>query len=396
MLVILSSAPAPAMASGDRANEVNVCRLRSTALVDLDVSPELIAVAAQYFHSDHRGGYDAFRSRDDIPYRPAAETDFPWFDVADLLHPVIPPTGWRIVLPVGSGYFVTHRLSEYPRYAEELGLWRPGGGEPRWLGPSLYPVSAVQSHSGEIWAIIRGAPESAEADPPMHLLHVGLDGAIATRRFDVPAWGHDTTLVLTADDRPALVFLRRSAHGVGLLLSWNLDPSTARVVDEVAAPASVARRTQQTGVSLAAAREGPRGLAIAWRPLTDKHPTRRGDVQAEVRWLTVDPQGAIDGPHRFGTKARPLFVIGGPDEGSWPLQDNGLQVGELDGHAFFAWNEQAGVLGVRSIDTVPSPIAPPAKRDPGIQLRSRNDGLELLLLHSAPSARAFRIHCADR
>src|SRR5205814_2363888 len=103
----------------------------------------------------HRGGFDAFRS-DVLPARQDdGDVVFPWFDVQELQKPVIPPPGVRIVISLRSGYLVTRRLSGQC-CREELGFLKRGQPTPLWLGVRLYPDSAIETRSGEIWAITRG------------------------------------------------------------------------------------------------------------------------------------------------------------------------------------------------------------------------------------------------
>lgn len=393
LILLANLSSAPVAAHDNDAAKSKACTLRSTSLSDPAIHPELRAVSAQHFHPDHRGGYDAFRSAGTGFRRPSAEPEFPWFDVDDLTHPVGPPAGARIVIALRNEYFVTRRI--VAKRHDELGLWKQGEREPRWLGLDLYPDSAVQTRNGEIWAVARGQSRSEESDSPVRLLHIGTDGVADDRKLDVSDWGRDAELALTADDKPALVFLRRRGGRVRLWLSWSLDPSNAILIDEVSVPVSVAKRTQQTGASVSVAPDGDRGLGIAWRPLTGTNPSALGDVPAEVRWLIINPDGGIDGPRRFATVAQQSTFFSGID-GPWPLTRNGLQAASLEGRAFFVWNEQNDVVGVRSTDAVPTPLAPSGFLGSGLQLRHTDHGLELLLFHSSPSLKAFRVYCSQQ
>jgi hypothetical protein len=203
---------------------------------------------------------------------------------------------------------------------------------------------------------------------------------------------------LTADDRPALVFVRRDAGHLRLLLSWSLDPSTAILLDEVEVPIEVAKLSERTGLAISVAGDGKRGLGIAWRPLTDPSSTGKWTVPTagEVRWLIVEPGGSPTRPHRHATKLQPLGFYTGI--GPYGLAGNGLKAGVFAGRALFAWMERGDVVGARSIDDAPVPLAPsdvgvPGMGEPLICLRERSGGLELILFHSAPRVSAFRIHC---
>jgi hypothetical protein len=398
-ILILATPPllaAPVAALHDGADQPTACVVRSTMLGAPKVHPDLMAVASQYFHPGHRGGYDAFRSSDEVADRPYAETAFPWFDVQDLAQPVTPPAGIRIVMQLRDEYFVTRRLPTTHCCEEELGLWKRSERVPRWLGVRLYPESAVQTRDGEIWAITRGQLQPNEDKPPVRLLHIGIDGKADDRQLDVSDWARDAELVLTAEDRPALAFLRRSGDHLRLWLSWSLDASDATVIDEVEVAEPVAELSQRTGVSLAVAADGLRGIGVAWRPLTDKSSNGSGDVptSAEVRWLTVEPEGEINGPRRSATIAQPLSFVNG--QGPFPLSDNGLQASEFTGHAFFVWNERHNIVGVRSSDDVPTPLASSDYFAPALQLRPQEGSVELILLNSSPSVSAFQVHCSER
>ena len=252
--------------------------------------------------------------------------------------------------------------------------------------------------SGEIWAVTRGQLDPKHEKPPVRLLHVRVDGKADDKRLDVSDWARDTKLALTADDRPALVFLRRDAGRLRLLVSWSLDPATATPLDEVEVPIAVATLSQRSGLAVSVAADGKHGLGVAWRPLTDRSSTGSWTVPTagEVRWLTVEPDGPATRPRRHATKAQPLGFYSGI--GPYGLSGNGLKAGVLGGRAFFAWIEGSAIVGVRSTDDVPTPLAP---SDPGpygagaplINLRERNDGLDLILFHSAPRVTAFHVGC---
>ena len=351
---------------------------------------------AGQFHSEHTGGFDAFRS-DVSANQDAGDVVFPWFEVDDLERPVIPPRGVRVVSSLRSGYLVTRRLPGQC-CREELGFLKRGQPNPRWLGVRLYPDSAVETRSGEIWAITRGQLELGKDKPPVRLLHIGIGGKVDDKRLDVSDWARDAKLVLTAVDRPALVFVRRDSGRLRLLLSWSLDPSTAILLDEVDVPIAVAKLSQRTGLSVSGAADGKGGLGVAWRPLTDRSSIGAWTVPTagEVRWLTVEPEGSTSRPRRHATKLHPLGFYSGI--GPYGLAGNGLKAGVFGGRAFFAWIEGADIVGARSTDDVPTPLAPsdagfPGSGEPLIGLRERGDGLELILFYSAPRVSAFRIRC---
>jgi len=385
--------------AGGAATGPESCALHSEALGALKVHRDLLAVAGQYFHSEHRGGFDAFRSEAAPAYQDDGDVVFPWFEVQDLERPVTPPRGVRIVISLRGGYLVTRRLPGQC-CREELGFLKRDRPTPRWLGLRLYPDSAVETRFGEIWAITRGQRERGQEKPPVRLLHIGVDGKADDKMLDVSDWARDTELALTADDRPALVFLRRDAGILRLLLSWSLDPSTAILLDEVEVPIEVAKLSQRTGVAISVAADGKRGVGVAWRPLTDRSSTGAWTVPTagEVRWLTVEPEGPATHPRRHATNAQPRGFYGG--HGPYGLAGNGLRAGTFGGRAFFVWIEGADIVGVRSTDDVPTLLAPSdagvhGLGAPMIDLRQRGDSLDLILFHSAPRVSAFRVRCAS-
>ncbi|RYE71961.1 MAG: hypothetical protein EOO81_04620 [Oxalobacteraceae bacterium] len=389
ILATLPSLAACRVAHHDAPIQSRTCPLRSTAMGPPEVHPDLMAVAAQYFHADYRGGYDAYRSTSDVKSRSFEETVFPWFDVQDLTEPVIPPAGVRVVMKLRDDYFVARLIQGMPCCESELGLWNGHEQKPRWLGlRSFGPDSAVQARDGRIWAIMRRTLV-ADQTPPIRLLQIDAHGKVGDVKLDVANGIQDAELVLTAEDRPALVFLRRDEARLGLWLSWSLDPGSATQVDGVQMTGSMAELSARSNISLAVAADGSRGIAIAWRPLTDRASDGPGEraTSAEVRWLIVEPDGRIDGPRSAETTAEPSMWTTGR------LTGNGMQAGTMAGHAFFAWRHGMEIVGVRSSDKVPTSLAPTDSADTALQLRTRTDDVELILLRSSPAVRAFSVHC---
>jgi hypothetical protein len=212
----------------------------------------------------------------------------------------------------------------------------------------------------------------------------------------VSDWARDANLATAADDRPALLLLRRGEGHLRLLLSWSLDPSATVLLDEVEASVAAAKLSQWTGVEISTAADGEHGLGVAWRPLTDHKSDASWDrsATAEIRWMTAEPSGPPSRPQRHSTMAQPLGFRSG--HGPWGLARSGLRASQLGGRAFFAWTEGSEILGARSTDTAASFIAPSEIREAGaplIDLQSRPSGLDMILLHNLPKVRGFRIRC---
>jgi hypothetical protein len=352
-------------------------------------------VSAQ-FHAGHRGGFDAFRSetQKNVPY---GKTTFPWFEVDDLSRRIAPPPGIRIVFSLTNQYLVVRRRTG-PSCSEELGVLPKNHSKPRWLGLDLYPSSAIESRTGELWAVVRGAVRREGKTPTVHLLRISPEGKVEKHRVDVSDWGHDAELALTADDRAGLVFLRRQGGRLQLVLSWAATPTNEVIVDEVIVPVAVAELSQRSHVSISVAPEGKDGLGVAWRPLvdTDASGSWTHTAAAEVRWLTVGPDGRRTSLHRHATTAEPLSFHTGL--GPYGLQGNGLTAGVLEDRALFAWIDGTKLLATRTTDAVPAVLLPSASPlgyfdPPLIALRPRGNDVEVLLLHSSQEVVALLVGC---
>lgn len=256
-------------------------------------------------------------------------------------------------------------------------------------GLQLRPETAVEAPSGELWAVARSPDRS-------RLLHLRPDGSHEVRDLDVPR-GRDTTLALTSAGRPALVFLRRDAGRLTLMVSWSLDPANAIEVDHVELPVAVAELSERTGVDVVAAADGA-GIAVAWRPLTDSSLTDVGTPEeppqtpavAEVRVRSVAPDGALGSLQRHATRAYPLGGVTGV--GPWGLYPSGMTATTLGGHALFAWLAGDAVVAARSLDSTATRIAP-SEGAPLIRFRGTDAARELLLFDSPPRVRASRVAC---
>lgn len=352
------------------------CRLVASALPPPRVAPALLAVAPQYFHAYYSGGFDAYRGGPDV---------FPWFDAADLEHPTIPPAHTRIAAST-SGSFLTVGLDG------ELGLLRRGATHVSRLGERLYPEVAVEAPGGEIWA-------TARSGSGLRLLHITAGGRHDVRDLGLTEDGRVATLALSASGRPALVWFARAGGRLSLRVSWTLDPAQAVEVDHVDLPAPVARLAVRSGVDLAAAADGA-GIAVAWRPLTDKSFTDVGSVsvppqspaRAEVRWRSIAPDGTLGALHRHATLARPLEATTGV--GPWGLAPSGMKATTLRGHAMFVWVDGDAILAARAAAGAATRLAA-SEGAPLVAFRGTEDARELLLLDSSPRVRAFRLTCHD-
>jgi hypothetical protein len=336
--------------------------------------PDLLAVAPQYFHAPHDGGFDAYRGGPPV---------FPWFDLEDLEHPIVPPTGVRVASSTTNALLVVADDGE-------LGVMPRGEVRPRWTGHRVYPWHAVEGSGGGLSILARG-------DGHAQLVTAHGDDRPAIRPLALARDGRNARLATTATGRVALVFARNEDARLRLFVSWSLDPADAVVLDEVEVPAPVAALSDLTGYDLAATADGTDALAIAWRPLTDAEYTDVGSqvqppstpARAEVRWLVVRPDATPTPVHRHATTAQPLGGVTGI--GPWSLYPNGMKASTLGGRAFFAWNDGERIVGVRAPDDTPVDLA--RNEDaPLLGLRPDADGLQVLLLGSA-KVRAVRVRC---
>ncbi len=363
----------PAQASPAR------CALRATPQPAPHAADALLAVAPQYFHPVHRGGFDGYRdSGSDLP---PFESVFPYFEPADLEHPFVPPRGVQVALAT-SGTFLVFGPDG------TLGTIRRGETRLRSTGEQLYPWDAVESSTGEVIA-------TASSDDGPRLVRIAPDGHAQVTPLGLQSAG----VGMSADDRPALVFFARTGGRVRLMLSASLDPDDAIEVDHVDLPVAVAELSERTGGDIAVAPDGPHDLAVAWRPLTDTSFTDVGSVSAppgtpagaEVRWRTVSPTGALGPLHRHATHARALGGVTGI--GPWGLAACGLRASSLEGRALFAWIGDEAIEGARTDDEAATTLASPAG-NPLIAFRGSDAARELLLLDSSPRIRAFALRCA--
>ncbi|MEQ1506222.1 MAG: hypothetical protein ABMB14_28575, partial [Myxococcota bacterium] len=229
------------------------CALRATPLPDPGLSPELRAVAPQYFHASHRGGFDAYRGRGNV---------FPWFDLYDLRVGVRPPAMVRISASTDSWLVGMSVKAETPW--PTLLLPRSGAGRRRIIGHERYPIEALERATGEVLVLARGSGQ-------LYLLRVPPDpsAAVTELGLGLPDAAFDVRLGRTADDHPILAWLARDGDRLEVRASWSLDPADGIVVDAVTLSPAVAELSGRSRVELALAADGDHDLAIAWRPLAD-------------------------------------------------------------------------------------------------------------------------------
>ena len=370
-----AAATPEATATPDHAVASVDCVIRAAAHASPAASADLLAVAPQYFHAYHSGGFDAYRGRGDV---------FPYFELGDLEHPFLPPRGARVTATTRTAILLVSRSGE-------LGLMRRGQARPSWLGEQVYPELAVEDASGQVWALVRSSSS-------LRILHISTDGAIDAHDLGFAPRARLVALALSRDGRPVLAYATREAGRLALKLSWSLDPADGIEVDHVDLPVPVAELSEHTGLDVALAPDGPHDIAVAWRPLTDAGLTDTGSssdppmtpAAAEVRWTSVTPDGAIAPMHRHATHAQPLGGTTGV--GPWGLSPCGLRGGTLAGRALFAWIGDADVSIARAPDADATRLAP-AEGSPLIGFRGSDDAREVLLLDSSPRIRAFELRC---
>ncbi|MCA9692010.1 MAG: hypothetical protein KC636_20580 [Myxococcales bacterium] len=367
-----ATSPAP---EGAPAETTQACALSAEPQAAPAVHPDLMAVAAQYFHPAYRGGFDAYRGGE----------VFPWFDRYNLERPTLAPAGLRIAASTAQTLFAVSQQGE-------LVALRREGLAATELGQRLYPVEAIERADGEAWVLGRG-PET------LQLVHLTPTRAADVIDLGLPTSTRDVRLALTADERPALLWVAREEERLRVLLSWSLAPAEAIVLDQVTLPIAVAELAEITDTGLSAAADGPRGLGFAWRPITDTAFLDVGSAEsppqtpaaAEVRWGTIAPDGEPGPSYSHKTRAQPLGGTSGV--GPWPLSGNGLQASRVGGRATFVWDEADAVYGARSIDAAATRLSG-FTRSPLLVPRERGEALELLLLDSSPGVAALRLGCS--
>ena len=363
--------PTRAVEDSDQVVHVQGVAMSPCALGGMDASPppihpDLEAVASQYFHASHRGGFDAYHGG------PAV---FPWFDVHDLEHGLTPPDGAR-------GAASTPRTLAVVKHrgaSVELGLLSRNASDLRWTGASLYPEEVVESEQ-DLWVLGRGGAG-------WHVFHRADRQTIHT---GIDARSHDVRLVLAADGRPVLAWLEREGGRLSIRLAWDLDTSHALRIDELSLPEPLAELAERSSVNLAIAAHGASGVGVAWRPLTDPgYVVEHRPVTpaaAQVRWMTVTADGTVTPAHTHPTRAEVLpFTTG---VGPWSLSGNGMSAHTLHRHALFVWLEGKEVVGVTADAATPVALGS-SEGWPFIAFRDDT----LLLFDSSPRVRAIALTC---
>ena len=351
------------------------CVLTTRALETPAIHPGLLAVAPQYFHAPHRGGFDAF----------TGGTSFPWFDVHSLGTPIESPPGSRISASTASSLFPVSG-------DRQLGVQARAGGAVRWSGQALYPEQAVDGHEGHRFVLAHSGTTWQVVD---------FDDANEAHVYDlgVPETTWDVRLAVTHDGQPAVAWLERQGGRLRVMLSMDFTGRRTVSVDEVEVPVGVAELSQRTSVDLALTASGPRGLAVAWRPLVDTTYTDFGDrstppttaAAAAVRWLEVKTNDGRPTVHSHQTRAHPLGGVSGV--GPWALSSNGMKAATFGGRGLFVWHDDGAIYAVGSHQSTPVALLP-GDGAPLLTFRETDQGLELLLLDSSPRVRAVAIACA--
>ncbi len=374
-----SPAPAPAATVDERADTAierpaavmpDDCWPRPEPLESPTLHAGLLAVAPQYFHASHRGGFDGY----------TGGRVFPWYDLYDLERPVHSPPGSRIAASTARSLFP---VSEDGR----LGVMDRDEATAHFTDHRLYPEEAVETRAGVRWVLAR----SGKA---WHIVQFDADDRAVVHELPITPENHDVRIVLTASERLVVGWLERQGGRLSVQLSWDPAGAGARVVDHVEVPEAIAALSQRSRVDLALASDGPEGVAVAWRPLVDRdYPDAeamlpQAPAAAQVRWMQV-PSSAVSPAvvHDHATRALPLGGVTGI--GPWPLHGNGMKGHRVGDRGLFVWLDDGGVLAVRAHHDAPARLA---DRDgsPLIALRAPD---ELLLFDSSPRVRAMKLRC---
>lgn len=353
--------PAPSAPTVSASCDLHASPVEAPALAD-----DLREVAPQYFHSGHRGGFDAYHGGPPV---------FPWFDVFDLEHAVTPPRNVRVAASTPSALFVVRDGA--------MGVLARGASDVHWTAHELYPEEAVE-HGDERWVLAR--------DTHTWKVFRASDERAVSTEIDVRRW--DVRLAVAADGTPVLAWVDREGEHLRVHVAWDLDVEHARVVDDVTLPEPVAELSLITRSGLAVAADGEHGIGLAWRPLSDPDLDDVGSPgappqtpsAAQVRWMVVAPDGARSEVRTHATIAQPLGGTTGI--GPWPLSGNGMKAGRLGARAVFVWNDGEAIRGVTT-DMDHAVELTSAEGAPLIALRER----ELLLFDTTPRVRALRLSC---
>lgn len=373
-----AESPAPAATPpSDAPKPTGDCTLTARTVAAPTLHADLLAVAPQYFHGTHRGGFDAY----------SGGKTFPWFDRHQLDAPVLSPPGARIAASTAT------RLLPV-KHSGELGHLPREGGRPTWLGKKLYPEEAIDGANGTTWVLARSGRT-------WQVVELDAEGKVKVHDLGIAETTHDVRIAINHAQRPAAAWLAREGGQLSVHLAMDFDVSTATVVDAVTVPDGVAELSHRTGVNLALVAQGPDALAVAWRPLVDQKYTDFGSrskppstpAAAEVRWRTLDADGSRSTVHVHPTSAQPLGFTSGI--GPWALRGNGMKSGSLgrDAPGVFVWLDDEVVRGVRA-DQDTTVALTEREGSPLLAPRATSaDPLQLLLFDSSPRVRALALDC---
>jgi hypothetical protein len=346
------------------------CTLAADPPAAVTAHPDLLAVAPQYFHPGHRGGYDAYAGRGDV---------FPWFDEHDLEHPVLPPAGVRVAASTRSTLFTSTD--------GQLGTMARGSREVTSLGRALYPVEAVESERGDRWLLARSGTT-------YWIVYLPATGAPAMSDLGLSERSFDVRIATTSDGTPVLAWLEHEGEHLRVRVAFAMDPAQGRVVDEVTLPAPVAELSAISTVSLTLAAHASGSVAVAWRPLDDAGLTDVGSpseppgtpARAAIRWLVVGPASA-SAVQRAPVTAHPLGGVTGV--GPWPLSRLAMTGTTVGGRAIFAWLGDDHVEAVHADEGAPIQVR---SREGAPHLAFRAGG-ELLLFDTTPRIASIALRC---
>ena len=255
------------------------CALAASELDDLEVAPALLT--SRLFMSYARGGFQVDEGR-----------SIAWYDVHDLASPVSAPGRARIVASSAS------RLALISP-SGQLGFMARGG-PPRFSELRLYAEQLVDGPGGRGWALARG-------QDTRRLVRVEGDGAATVAPLDLEG-ATDPRLAVTSDGQLVVGWVERD--GAALRARVRFGEGPAVTVDEVITTEPVAALSERSHRDLELVPRGRRGVALAWRPITDASyavsDPPSTPAGAEVRVSLVEPGAPIAPAARFPTRALPL------------------------------------------------------------------------------------------
>jgi hypothetical protein len=376
------------------------CTLRAVETPARALPPDLLRLAAQYFHPTN--GSDPFL---DLI---AGTSRFAYYDPVDPFTRRLPPPSVGRVIRLTERFLVG---ASAPPAEETVVVNRVTGKETVLRGGHrLHVDDAIEAVDGSLW--ILGEEVDSNGRPGPLVLLRGDNAApprVLTNLASRTWWTSALGVTRRGELAAAWVENGPSPGRVSLRIVW-LDSTghaePAREIDAVMLPPSYADLSIRTGTNIALARDHD-DLAVAWRPLAAtaqladtgdaSHPPAT-PFDATLRLLRAGPKTArLVAAH--ATVVAPLPGVSGM--GPWPLSPGATRGVTLGPEALFLWTSPAKgafgetIVAARLTDKRPTTVI--AKGYDLLLVKrssSAADRVDFYGYRSAPEFHSFTVTCA--